>query len=416
MVEQRLNDDCEPALHPVTVSWEEKRILITGINGFLGKQISSQLRLCGAEVFGFGRNSSQLNQKFISSFFAGNIDNYDSLFAAITTSQPDVIIHLAAQSSVAESFHQPVTTCQTNCLGTSNLLDIVRRGKIDPVILFAGSSDEYGQVFSTPASYQEYVEKYGEVECPPEKYEIPIAETNPLRPLSPYAITKVFGDLLMRNYHKTYGLKTIVCRSFNIEGAGRGDQYVTSVIARQVSELKGGKLQEIQIGNINPIRDFSHVDDIVNGYLLLAHRGKSGNVYNLGSMNGVSIATYLLRSLEIAGYPVDSIRIGKIKKISSPLTMESTDHFGVPLTVSRLDNAIMKGELSFTLSDGGFSIRSRNREIPGTFDRTKFRPADIPILIADTRKISSLGYQPEKTISDIIADQLRYYQNKINAV
>lgn len=397
------------------MSWEEKRILITGINGFLGEKISNKLRLCGAKVLGFGRNHPKNKKQHPSPFFSGNIDNYESLSTAITTSLPDVIIHLAAQSSVAESFQQPVQTCQTNCLGTTNLLDIVRKENIDPVILFAGSSDEYGQVFSTPASYQEHAQKHGEVECPPVQNEIPIAETNPLRPLSPYAITKVFGDLMMRNYHRTYGLKTIVCRSFNIEGAGRGDHYVTSVIARQVAELKCGRCQEIRIGNINPVRDFSHVEDVVNGYMLLADRGKAGNVYNLGSMNGVSIATYLLKTLEVAGFPVDSIRTGKKGSMDKPSTMESTDLFGVPLPVSRLDRAIIQGDISFTLSEGGFSILSGEREIPVTFDQTKFRPADIPFLIADTRKISAIGYQPEKTVSDIISDQLRYYQDKINA-
>ncbi len=396
--------------------WQDKRVLITGIKGFLGRNLEKSLSEKGTLVFGFGRKNHatevQDQENNFHRFISGDIANETSISEGISTSEPDVIFHLAAQSSVAASFQHPSQTCQTNCLGTSNLLEAVCKSKIDPVIIFAGSSDEYGLVFSTPEQYESYKQENGEPDNLPSKIpEIPISETNPLRPLSPYAISKVYGDLMMRNYHRTQGMKTIVCRSFNVEGAGRGDQFVTSVISKQVSELDHKPNNNISIGNINPIRDFSHVDDIVNGYQLLAESGHRGNVYNLGSMRGVSIATYLLTCLEAIGNPIEKITIGKNENIlHDPLNEETTSIFGSPLKMSRLDKSLIQKEVSFSPSDIGFVAFAGKDKYVIEFDPNKFRPADIPILIADTSKISKLGYKPIFSHKDIIEDQLKFYR------
>ena len=398
--------------------WKDKRVLITGINGFVGRNIEDSLTRQGARVSGFGRSKPARedggHDGKSSQFVSGTIDNKESISNAILTCEPDVIFHLAAQSSVADSFKNPANTCLTNCLGTSNLLEAVRRLHPDPVIVFAGSSDEYGLVFSTKEQYNKYPDDFGEIEPLPVKIpEIPISENNPLRPLSPYAVSKVYGDLLMRNYHQTYGIKTVVCRSFNVEGAGRGDQYVTSIIAKQVAGLKEGDTNTITIGNINPIRDFSHIQDIVNGYSILAERGRPGNVYNLGSMRGISIATYLLTCLEIAGYHIDKIAKERGKRaLPEPLREERSSILGTPLKMSSLDKKIIEGEVSFSLSDGGFVAYSGENQIKIQFDAERFRPVDIPVLIADTRKISKIGYQPTHSLPDIIKEQLRFYQAK----
>lgn len=399
------------------MSWQEKKVLITGINGFLGSNISSSLADQGAQIYGFGRKKPLFKKKdhnnTFPQYFAGNIDNQDSIADAIESCEPDIIFHLAAQSSVANSFEDPAKTCLTNCLGTSNLLEAVTRLEVDPVIVFAGSSDEYGLVFSTIDQYNTHIEEYGEIDQPPVKIpEIPITEDNPFRPQSPYAISKIYGDLLMRNYQKTYGIKTVVCRSFNVEGAGRGDQYVTSVITQQVAELQKGNTNTISIGNINPVRDFSHVNDVVKGYQILAEKGSPGNAYNLGSMRGVSIASYLFTCLETAGYPIDAIITEKSKRVvSDPLSTETTQLFGIPLPVSKIDKGIIHGEISFSLADGGIIALSGNKKIKIKFNTEKFRPADIPILIADASKISKIGYHPSYSLLDIIRDQLRFYQD-----
>ncbi|HWQ66604.1 MAG TPA: GDP-mannose 4,6-dehydratase [Methanospirillum sp.] len=396
--------------------WQDKRVLITGINGFLGRNLAEGLTRQGAQIYGFGRSTSKQGDRDHSDnstqFFLGNIDVEESVRNGISSSEPDIIFHLAAQSSVADSFQDPSKTCLTNCLGTSNLLEAVCRLKDDPVIVFAGSSDEYGLVFSTKDQYNQYVQEHGEPDYPPSNIpEIPISENNPLRPLSPYAVSKVYGDLLMKNYHQTHGVKTVVCRSFNVEGAGRGDQYVTSVIAKQVAGLQSGHINKVIIGNINPIRDFSHVQDIVSGYQILAERGRTGNAYNLGSMRGVSIATYLLTCLEIAGHQIDKIETqhGDIT-LSMPLSEVSSSIFGTPLPMSNLDKSIIEGNISFSQSNRGIIVYSRDTQIEIHFDPNKFRPVDIPILIADARKVSKIGYQPVCSLRNIIQDQLTYYR------
>jgi GDPmannose 4,6-dehydratase len=95
--------------------------------------------------------------------------------------------------------------------------------------------------------------------------ELPINEKNPLRPMSPYAVSKVHGDFLMRNYYHAYGLKTIVSRAFNHEGAGRCHEFITSTIVRRCVSLKFGELDEITIGNVNVFRDWGLIEDIVDG-------------------------------------------------------------------------------------------------------------------------------------------------------
>jgi len=145
---------------------------------------------------------------------------------------------------------------QINCIGTLNLLETVRIKDSDAVIVFAGSSEEYGLVISSEKQY-ERIKASGRTVFPePEKIpELPIKETNPLRPMSPYAVSKVYGDHLFRNYYHSYGLKTIVSRAFNHEGAGRGKMFVTSNIALQVMKLKFGETDKIKIGNVNAFRD-----------------------------------------------------------------------------------------------------------------------------------------------------------------
>lgn len=400
--------------------WQDKRVLITGINGFLGRHIEESLIKQGGQIHGFGRkypdNETRNNTPSSRRFITGNIDSESSIYQGISSCEPEVIFHLAAQSSVANSFQEPSKTCITNCLGTSNLLEAVCKSNLDPTIIFAGSSDEYGLVFSTEDQYTSYIQEFGEIDNPPHNIpEVPISEINPLRPLSPYAVSKVYGDLLMRNYHRIQGMKTVVCRSFNVEGAGRGDQYVTSVIAKQVAKLQQKLTNKISIGNINPIRDFSHVNDIINGYKILAEQGHPGTAYNLGSMRGFSVATYLLTCLVGAGYPIDKIVTNEgATLLNEPLKEDNTSIFGSPLPVSSLDKRIIHRELYFSRSDSGFIACSGDKKIQIEFDPNKFRPADIPILIADTRKISKIGFQPTHTLQDIVNDQLQFYQRWIS--
>ncbi|MEN6554399.1 MAG: GDP-mannose 4,6-dehydratase [Methanobacterium sp.] len=159
----------------------------------------------------------------------GDLNDITSLASALDASQPDFIFHLAAQPSVEFSFHRPLETQNINTIGTANLLEAVRIKDVDTKIIFAGSSEEYGMVISSEEQYQRAIKDGKTISPEPESIpELPVEESNPLRPMSPYAVSKISGDFLMQNYHNSYGLDTVASRAFNHEGAGRGMMFVTS--------------------------------------------------------------------------------------------------------------------------------------------------------------------------------------------
>src|SRR5438477_412398 len=177
---------------------------------------------------------------------------------------PDYIVHLAAQSFVASSWHTPAETLYTNSVSQVNLLESIRLKKENaPRFLAIGSSEEYGLVYED---------------------ELPIKETNPLRPLSPYAVSKVTQDLMGYQYFQSYRLPIVRTRAFNHEGPRRGDVFVTSNFSRQIAEIEVGKRSPvIQVGNLKARRDYTDVRDIVRGYWRLLESGEAGDVYNLCS-------------------------------------------------------------------------------------------------------------------------------------
>jgi GDPmannose 4,6-dehydratase len=228
--------------------------------------------------------------------------------------------------------------------------------------------------------------------------------------MSPYAVSKVYADYLMRNYHTCFGLKTVVSRSFNNEGAGRGKMYVTSSITRQVMQLKRGEIDKLVIGNVNAFRDWSHVSDIIKGYCLLAEKGAYGDVYNQGSQRTNSVLSYVLLSMECAGYTIDKIQTIKGNKvIDKPNELDNSEMFGLRFEKTKVDKLMLEGTLEFQLSDVGIVATTDKGEITIEFDREKFRPAEVPIWLAGTAKIQELGFQVKHTLKDIINDQLNYY-------
>ncbi len=214
------------------------------------------------------------------------------------------------------------------------------------------------------------MEKYGTIFPAPERMpEVPIAETNPLRPMSPYAVSKVYGDYLMRNYWYSYGIRTVISRAFNHEGAGRGNMFVTSVATSQVMKLKFGESDTITIGNVNAFRDWSHVDDVIEGYLLLAEKGKYGDVYNQGSMRTNSVMSYLLMSLEEAGYPVSKIETFKGEKVvNDPNEPDRSPIFGIDFEKTKVDGMMLRGELEFAAEDGGVIAHAGEKKIKIIFN------------------------------------------------
>ena len=243
------------------------RLLITGITGFVGSHMAEFALAHGAEVSGSMRwrskteNIDHLRARI--TLVECDLRDLSSVRNLLEITEPTHVVHLAAQSFVAASWKAPAETLTTNIICQVNLLEAMRGLRISPRFLAVGSSEEYGLVHPD---------------------ELPIKETNPLRPLSPYAVSKVTQDMMGYQYFKSYGLPIVRTRAFNHEGPRRGDVFVTSNFARQIAEIEAGIREPvIFVGDLKPKRDYSDVRDIVRGYWALLERGEPGEVYNLCS-------------------------------------------------------------------------------------------------------------------------------------
>lgn len=399
-----------------------KRVFITGISGFVGSHLAKYLVDHGNEVYGLVRrradgskpkNLVRLRIYEQLHLIEGDISSISNLGAALEIAKPDIIFHLAAQSFIPASFLNPLETLLFNSSGTANLLESVRIKGLDPIVIFAGSSEEYGLVFASQKQYERALKKMGTIFPLAQTIpELPISERNCLRPMSPYAISKVQGDYLMRGYHNIYGLKTIVSRSFNTEGPGRGNMFVTSEITNQVMKLKLEETDKIVIGNVNVFRDWSHIVDIVEGYCLIAEKGQPGELYNQGSVRTNSVLTYTLLALVRAGWRVEKIETmneADRKTVTDPVRISNDEMFGVQFDKTKVDELLLRNELDFAPEDQGIRVYTNKGKIPIVFDLKRFRTAEVPILLSDTRKIQQLGFKVTRKLTDIIDDQLNFY-------
>lgn len=278
------------------------RLLITGITGFVGSHMAEYALERGAEVLGSSRWRSRTeNIEHLRSqikLIECDLRDLASVRDLLETTEPTHLIHLAAQSFVGASWHTPAETLSTNVISQVNLLEGIRRLPVAPRVLVVGSSEEYGLVYPD---------------------ELPIRETNPLRPLSPYAVSKVAQDMMGYQYFKSYGLPIIRTRAFNHEGPRRGEVFVTSNFAKQVAEIEAGRREPIiSVGDLKPRRDFSDVRDIVRGYWLLLDRGEPGEVYNLCSGRSWAIQ-------QVLDFFLDQSRVKKIAVETDPARLRPSD-------------------------------------------------------------------------------------------
>ncbi len=245
-----------------------ERVLITGFTGFAGSHLVDYLlTLEDIEIFGMQRWRSRTEHigHLINHVHIVECDLRDqtSVSRAIAEVRPDKIFHLAAQSFVPTSWSAPEESLHTNILGTLHIFESVRQAGIDPWIQVACSSEEYGLVHPD---------------------EVPIKETNPLRPLSPYAVSKVGTDMLAYQYFQSFGMKVVRTRAFNHTGPRRGDVFVCSNFAKQIVEAeKGLREPVIRVGNLEAKRDFTDVRDMVKAYWLSLKHCEPGEVYNIAS-------------------------------------------------------------------------------------------------------------------------------------
>ncbi len=349
--------------------WNGKNVLITGITGFVGSWLAETLitQKYGANVFGMVRRQSVPSRKNIGHLIgkvglvSGDLNDMSAISDVLKKNQIDVVFHLAAQSYVTRSFESPTDTYYTNVIGTANLLEAARHYDRVEKIHFAGSSEEYGLVIKDDEHYRELlkngvmvspepiVDKNGKV-VP----EVPVKESNYLRPLSPYAVSKVAGDYMCVCHNKAYGIPTVRTRAFNHEGPRRGEEFVTSVIAKQVAEGKKYGKNTLTIGNMSPIRDYSDVRDIIIGYMLAVENGKTGEVYNLCSGKGWKIGDVVNMAIKLGG---------------------------------------LEGKMKIEV------------------DKSRFRKAEVDLLLGDYSKAKKeLGWEPKIKFEQTIADQIKYWE------
>lgn len=401
------------------MDWKDKNILITGADGFVGSYLAEELIKNGANVYGLIQRGTQglYTQNLINhgieedlKIIEGDLTDITSLATALDTSEPDYVFHLAAQSFIPASFKDPLKTQEINATGTANLLEAIRIKDLNPKVVFAGSSDEYGLVISSEEQYNKLKSKYGVVFPEPVSIpELPINESNPLRPMSPYATSKVYCEYMMRNYHDSFGMDTVVSRAFNHEGAGRGPMFVTAVVTEQVAQLKSGKINSIKIGNVNALKDWSHVKDVVLGYMQLGQNGVSGDVYNQGAMRTNSVLSYILLSLETAGYSIKKIETFNGEKVmKDPTAMNFDPVFGVKFEKTAVDSELLEEDLEYTAQDGGIYAFTDEGKVAIEFDKERFRPSEVPISLCDNTKIRSIGAKYSYSLKDIIKDQLEH--------
>lgn len=290
-----------------------EKILITGAAGFAGSHLAEFLIRKGHQDWTMGKDGLEIHGadrwytrmdniahlRSLMEFHEFDMTDYGSVRRLLEAVQPDRIFHLAAQSFVPTSFGAPTETLTTNITGQLNLLEAVRELGLDPTIQIACSSEEYGLVL-------------------PE--ETPIKETQPLRPLSPYAVSKVAQDFLGYQYHRSYGQKIVRTRAFNHTGPRRGEQFATSTFAKQIAEIEAGvRSPMIQVGNLEALRDFTDVRDMVQAYWLATEKGEPGEVYNICSGKTTAIGSVLSTLLDLAGLN------GKVQVFQDPARMRPSD-------------------------------------------------------------------------------------------
>ncbi len=338
------------------------RVLITGVTGMAGSHLAEYLlNIEGLEIYGTyrwrsrvdnlddlrkagkvniitGGFESMLHERTDSSklnLIEADITDSFSMKWVIGAVKPDRIFHLAAQSYVHASWGAPAETLHTNIIGEVNLLEAVRSAGIDPIIHIAGSSEEYGLVLPN---------------------ELPVKETNPLRPLSPYGVSKATQEMIAYQYFMSYGLKSVITRAFNHEGPRRGEVFVTSNLAKQIVEVeKGLKPPVLYVGDLSSVRDWSDVRDVIKAYWLVTEMGTPGEVYNIGSGIGREVREMLDMLLGMS-----------------------------------------------------------NVDIEVEVDHARLRPSDVKVLICDSTRFRKLtGWAPQITFDKTLRDLLDYWRERV---
>ena len=266
------------------------RAFVTGIPGFAGNYLTQLLLAKGVEVYGASQEAAfkpflDLDADAVH-YSQADIRDESELTRLIGAAQPDLIFHLAARTSPAQSVKHPRETFDINFQGTLSLFEAVRRLALRSRILVVSSSHVYGNSTS------------------PRR----IPEDAPLRPCTPYAASKVAAEMLAYQYWQAYGIETVRVRAFNHTGPGQQEGFVCPDLARQVAEIECGlRPPRLEVGDLNVWRDFSDVRDIVAGYHSALVNGASGEVYNLCSGQRLTVEAVVGRLVSSASRPIDVV-------------------------------------------------------------------------------------------------------------
>jgi GDP-4-dehydro-6-deoxy-D-mannose reductase len=313
-----------------------RTLLVTGVTGFVGAHLVDYLAAERSDVAIHGlvrRGVERVKLPATVRKIEAEIEHPASVDAVFDAVAPDLVVHLAAQSSVHQSWLDPDGTLRTNLHGTLNLLESLRRRRLQPRLLVVGSADEYGA--TQPAS-------------------LPLREDCPLRPNSPYAVSKVAQGYLAMQHALSYGTPVVRTRTFPHTGPGRGEMFAEASFARQLAEIELGRREPVlEVGNLEAVRDFTDVRDVVRAYWLLLEKGEPGEVYNVCSGRGISLREVVERLIALSRTRVE-LRV----------------------------------------------------------DPQRLRPSDIPVLVGDPGRLrATTGWEPrfalERTLQDLLDDWRR---------
>jgi GDP-4-dehydro-6-deoxy-D-mannose reductase len=314
------------------------RALITGISGFVGSHLAEYLiSKTGWQIAGtvYGRMDNITHLRDRLALYPAELSRLEVVRFIVEESRPDYIFHLAAQPISALSRIDPWFTLENNIRAQLNVLEAVVQLKLASRVLVVGSAEEYGKIA-------------------PE--DLPVDEDTPLRPVTPYGVSKVAQDFLGLQYYLSYDVATVRVRSFNHIGPRQREGFVAADFARQIAEIEAGRRPpQVVVGDLSAARDFSDVRDVVRAYHLALTLGEPGEVYNIGSGHSYTVRTLLETLIRLSGQKVAIVQ-----------------------------------------------------------DPARLRPVEVPIMTADIRKFQArTGWTPTIPFEQSVADVLNYWREQV---